>query len=283
MASIRDYFDRDFTRDLNISHAWTVHTPVGPLETPARLHLDFDSGTTYASFFVPSTARAADVARSLLSETATLVSEVGLEVQRALPGETPISSKDLLFAGTVFLYLQDELQEDELQHLIAVARGSNLRLRVRGPRFAEERSKFERPLAFISHDSRDKDVVARPIAVGLQKLMRPVWFDEFSLKVGDPLRESIERGLKESRKCILVLSPHFLANTGWTKIEFNSVFTREVVERQKVVLPVWHGVTREEVYEYSPSLADRVGLLWSLGADEVVRRLSRALEDPGSG
>lgn len=91
------------------------------------------------------------------------------------------------------------------------------------------------------------------------------------------MRESIERGLKEARKCVLILSPNFFSNNGWTKTEFNSIFTREVLEQKSVVLPVWYGVTPEEVYEYSPSLADRVGVKWDLGPDEVIRQLYQAI------
>jgi len=107
--------------------------------------------------------------------------------------------------------------------------------------------------------------------------MCPVWYDEFSLKVGDRLRESIEKGLKECKKCVLVLSPQFFGNTGWTRVEFNSIFTRELIEKEDFLLPVWFGVTKEQVYEYSPSLADRVAADWSLGEEEVVRRLYRGI------
>jgi hypothetical protein len=107
--------------------------------------------------------------------------------------------------------------------------------------------------------------------------MCPVWYDEFSLKVGDRLRESIELGLKECKKCVLVISQNFLSNTGWTKVEFNSIFTREIIQRDDFLLPVWHGVTKEEVFNYSPSLADRVGVNWNLGEAEVLRRLFRSI------
>jgi hypothetical protein len=142
--------------------------------------------------------------------------------------------------------------------------------------------KRERPAAFICHDSRDKERVARPIAEGLSKLACPVWYDEFSLGVGDHLRESIERGLKEAKKCILVLSHRFLANDGWTKVEFNSIFSRELIQRRNIILPVWAGVTTKGVLAYSPSLANRVAVNWRLGIDEVVRRLYCAIEDSAS-
>ncbi len=137
---------------------------------------------------------------------------------------------------------------------------------------------MEKPLAFISHDSRDKEAVAKKIAFGLQRMLCPVWYDEYSLKVGQNLRESIEAGLKECKKCVLVLSPNFISNKGWTKKEFDSIFTREILEEQQLVLPVWFNVTKQQVYEYSPSLLNVKGVVWGeLGGDEVCRRLHDAI------
>jgi len=134
----------------------------------------------------------------------------------------------------------------------------------------------ERPRAFICHDSRDKSKVAEPIAQRLAALTCPVWYDKFSLQVGDRLRESIEAGLKQAGKCILIISPRFLSNQGWSKMEFDSIFSRELMERKDILLPVWVGVTPRQVFEYSPALANRVGINWSLGLNEVVRQLYAA-------
>jgi hypothetical protein len=102
------------------------------------------------------------------------------------------------------------------------------------------------------------------------------------LRVGASLRESIETGLKETRNCIVVLSPNFLSNEGWGKAEFDSVFTREIIEKQNVMLPVWHNVTVEQVYEYSPRLADKVGLNTNIGVKELARKLSNGIKRPGT-
>ena len=48
--------------------------------------------------------------------------------------------------------------------------------------------------AFISHASEDKDQIARPLYLQLQKLGLRIWFDEFTLTVGDSLRGSIDKG-----------------------------------------------------------------------------------------
>jgi hypothetical protein len=96
--------------------------------------------------------------------------------------------------------------------------------------------------------------------------------------VGDSLRESIERGLRECKRCVLVLSPEFLANPGWTRVEFDSVFTRELMSNDRVFLPVWVRVNKHQVYEFCPSLADRVALDWTtLGCSAVAAKLRAAV------
>jgi hypothetical protein len=124
-----------------------------------------------------------------------------------------------------------------------------------------KRRKFESPVAFISHDSRD-DEIARKIALGMQQQRCSVWYDEFTLRAGDNLRDSIEKGLKECHKCIIVLSKNFFSNGGWTKREFDSIFTREILQETNLVLPVWFQVDKNAVYNYSPSLLNVKGLDW---------------------
>ncbi len=45
---------------------------------------------------------------------------------------------------------------------------------------------------FISHASEDKDIFVRPLAYKLVQFGFEVWYDEFSLQIGDKLRESID-------------------------------------------------------------------------------------------
>src|SRR5258708_647859 len=53
--------------------------------------------------------------------------------------------------------------------------------------------------AFISHASEDKRQVVAPLAKALTKLGFRIWYDEFELRVGDSLRQSIDKGLINSR------------------------------------------------------------------------------------
>lgn len=111
---------------------------------------------------------------------------------------------------------------------------------------------------FISHSSEDKDSFVRPLVIQLQELGIKVWYDEFELKLGDSLRKSIDKGLINSRYGIIVLSKSFF-NRNWTQYELNGFVNREM-NGLKVILPIWHNVTKEEVQNFSPSLADKVAL-----------------------
>lgn len=111
---------------------------------------------------------------------------------------------------------------------------------------------------FISHASEDKDEVVRPLAKALRDDDISVWYDEFELKIGDSLRRKIDDGIAKSRFGIVVLSPRFFAK-GWTQYELDGLVTMTVSGNQ-VLLPLWHGISKDEVIRHSPSLADKVAL-----------------------
>ncbi len=109
---------------------------------------------------------------------------------------------------------------------------------------------------FISHASEDKDEVVRPLAHALANKNLTVWYDEFELKIGDSLRRKIDKGLANSRFGIVVLSKDFIKK-GWTNYELDGIITKAVGGDQ-VILPIWHNITKKEVIDYSPSLADKL-------------------------
>jgi hypothetical protein len=278
MPTLRQYYDTDFNRVMNVSRPLDLKADEETFSVQVHVHLDFDANVKFVSCYLPVCKKPLAVCANLLSNLQKLLEPgEGVLVQANLPGEDRMDSTALSFSGRIFFYSEAPIVADAFRELQKQARTNGLAIHYRGPEYASERTNHEHPLAFIAHDSRDKDAVARPIAYELIKLMCPVWFDEFSLKVGDKLRESIERGLKECRKCVLIVSPNFLGNSGWTKVEFNSIFTREVLEEKDLVLPVWKDVTKKQVYDYSPTLADRVAANWTLGSEEVARRLRRAI------
>lgn len=109
---------------------------------------------------------------------------------------------------------------------------------------------------FISHASEDKDEVVRPLANALKERGVTVWYDEFEMRIGDSLRRKIDKGLANSRFGIVVISRDFIKK-GWTNYELDGIMTR-AVSGEQIMLPIWHNITKQEVMDYSPSLADKV-------------------------
>ena len=135
--------------------------------------------------------------------------------------------------------------------------------------------------AFISHASEDKDALVRPLARKLIELHVSVWYDEFSLNIGDSLRRSIDRGLSQSRYGIVVLSPSFFKKQ-WSQWELDGLVARQNAGHEGVILPIWHEVGAQDVLQYSPPLADKLAASSALGLDEVVRRLTSIIHPRGS-
>lgn len=109
---------------------------------------------------------------------------------------------------------------------------------------------------FISHASEDKETVAHPLADALKSNGLSVWYDEFELKIGDSLRRKIDKGIANSNFGIIVISRDFI-NKGWTNYELDGLITR-AVNGDQTILPIWHNITKREVINYSPSLADKL-------------------------
>ncbi|MDJ0843572.1 DUF1883 domain-containing protein [Crocosphaera sp.] len=109
---------------------------------------------------------------------------------------------------------------------------------------------------FISHASEDKEDIVRELAKALKNEGLQVWYDEFELKIGDSLRRKIDRGLARSRVGLVIPSPSFIRK-GWTNYELDGIITRTVTGEQ-ILLPIWHKISKREVIEFSPSIADKV-------------------------
>jgi signal transduction histidine kinase len=111
---------------------------------------------------------------------------------------------------------------------------------------------------FVSHASEDKDAFVRPLATALNSFGVSVWYDEFSLRIGDSLSRSIDKGLSRARFGLVVISPAFIAKR-WPEYELRGLIAREG-KRRKIILPVWHGVEHAQVLAFSPPLADKIAI-----------------------
>lgn len=157
----------------------------------------------------------------------------------------------------------------------------------RGRKSVQEQSGASQPSqdmfewdAFISHATEDKDSFVRELAQKLIEEEVRIWYDEFTLRVGDSLRQSIDKGLSESQYGIVVLSPSFFAKD-WPQKELNGLVVRER-HGDKVILPVWLNVNKDDVARYSPPLADLLAVKAEEGMHKVIAELLLVLKPNSS-
>jgi hypothetical protein len=128
---------------------------------------------------------------------------------------------------------------------------------------------------FLCHASEDKQVVADPLVAQLQAAGIKVWYDRLELTVGDSLRKKIDEGLAHCRYGVVVLSHGFFSKH-WPQAELDGLASREV-NGDKVILPVWYGLTAADVVGYSPLLAGRLAARWEDGLFAVLDQLVKAI------
>ena len=133
---------------------------------------------------------------------------------------------------------------------------------------------------FICHASEDKEWVNR-LADALMSRGIRVWYDKFELTLGDSIRRKIDYGLTNSRFGVVVLSRNFFTKE-FPQRELDGLAAKESNGR-KVILPIWHGISRSDIEHYSPILADRVAVSSEKGIDIVANEIEKAtksIRDP---
>lgn len=125
---------------------------------------------------------------------------------------------------------------------------------------------------FISHATEDKDDFVRPLAQRLVESGLAVWYDELSLKPGDSLRQSIDKGLSESKYGLVVFSPNFFSKK-WTQWELDGLVQRHLASDHTIIIPIWHNIDANTVYSLSPSLANIVAVKSTVGIDRIAEQV----------
>ena len=132
---------------------------------------------------------------------------------------------------------------------------------------------------FLSHASEDKDEIARPLADALTARGVTVWFDELNIRVGQSIRREIERGIREARFGLVIVSEHFMAKQ-WTQAELDALWGKKLAAKDDSLLPVWHKVTYDEVQQGLPLLAGLHALNTStMSIDRIADLLAKTIKE----
>ena len=133
---------------------------------------------------------------------------------------------------------------------------------------------------FVSHAWEDKEGFVDEFVAELEKLDIKVWYDKQRIKWGDSMRARIDDGLKKSKFGIAVISPDYIAEGKyWTKAELDGLFQLESVNG-KMLLPIWHNITKQQVMNYSPIIASKLAMTTaSMTAEEIAKEMQSLLSE----
>ena len=108
---------------------------------------------------------------------------------------------------------------------------------------------------FISHANKDKEDLIEELYQSLQKLGISIFYDKESLEWGDNWKERILNGTKKAEFAIIVISENFF-DREWTECELSEFLNRQNRNGQKLILPIVHNITMQQLQEKYPNIAD---------------------------
>ena len=167
------------------------------------------------------------------------------------------------------------------RHNERVVNEMNRRLRAAASRSSVEYTPEERLLAdrvqeaisvqdvreydvFLSYARIDGSVVATELRSHLEELGVSVWFDEVAIRPGKSQALQMDRGLQQARSGVVLLTAAYLAGRFWTERELGALL------HKPTLIPVLHGVTFQDVAEYSGILPDLAGFATTRDSVRVI-------------
>ena len=108
---------------------------------------------------------------------------------------------------------------------------------------------------FISHASNDKSDYVESLYLTLRRLGISIFYDSDSISWGDNWKQAILDGTAVSEFAIIVISENFFGRE-WTEKELSNFLNRQNRSGQKIILPVLHNITNQQLGEKYPEVAD---------------------------
>lgn len=108
---------------------------------------------------------------------------------------------------------------------------------------------------FLSHANKDKMDIVDNLYGSLETLGIKIFYDKKALEWGDKWKDRILEGIKRAEFAIIVISENFF-DREWTEKELNELLNRQNRNGQKLILPILHHITMEDLRKKYPSVAD---------------------------
>jgi hypothetical protein len=117
---------------------------------------------------------------------------------------------------------------------------------------------------FLSYARIDGSEIAEDLRSRLENLEVAVWFDAVAIRPGKSQALQMDKGLRRAQAGVVVLTPAYLAGRFWTERELGTLL------HKPTLIPVLHGVTFDNVKEYSGILPDLAGFSTSRDSVEII-------------
>jgi hypothetical protein len=190
-------------------------------------------------------------------------------------------NEDILFTGKI--YIEANILNISKAEAHKILNQYNIRYKDRKLSFSirdnmnwKDLDKSERPTIFLCHDSRDKKSVEE-LYFALTRKSINVWFDKYSLEIGDSLTENIAKGLEEANHGIIFISKNFLSNDKWVKFELQTLMSKQIYTKEKTILPIWLDIEEKDL-ERHHWLREKVAVKFSEGIDVVSNKIISAIK-----
>ena len=108
---------------------------------------------------------------------------------------------------------------------------------------------------FISHANKDIDDLVEQLYDSLRVLGINIFYDKDTLEWGDNWKKRILDGTQKAEFAIIVISENFF-DREWTEKELAKFLRRQNRQGQKLILPILHNITIEQLIDKYPSIAD---------------------------
>lgn len=119
---------------------------------------------------------------------------------------------------------------------------------------------------FLSYARIDGAELGEQLRDHLEALGVSCWFDEIAIVPGQSQSLQMDRGLQRARAGVVLLTPAYLVGRFWTERELGALLHKETL------IPVLHGVTFDQVKEYSGILPDLAGFETSRDSAETIAK-----------
>ena len=142
---------------------------------------------------------------------------------------------------------------------------------------------------FISHANSDKEEYVNDLKSSIDRLGVNVFYDKDTLQWGDNWKQKLLEGIETAEFAIIVISKSFFGRE-WTEKELHDFLERQNSNGQKIILPILHNISFDELKEHYPSIAeiqaiesnkyscDQIALLF---ANQLIKRIRANNSDDG--